>query len=173
MFKAILSSAHRAASSTGAPRLGALLLVGLLGCGNKGSSEEVFTGGGRDFDDNVAAADGGGGAGSPPEITAVDITFESNFGGEPALVVRVGFSDPDDDVADGGALEVTVTPDGDDPSAFGPWTVGADPEVQLEEAGVLLFGVRGVSETKAYGITVGLFDAAGNASDEASGSYAP
>ncbi len=160
MFKSILAPASAAA----------LLL--LVGCSQKSDSEAVLTSGGRDFDDN-AAGDGSAGAGSAPAITAVDITFEPDFGGEAALVVRVGFEDADNDVEDGGALEVTVTPEGADPSAFGPWTIGEDPEVQLEDAGVLLFGVRGVSATKAYGIDVGLYDAAGNASDIASGSYEP
>lgn len=178
MFKAILApvsaTAVPVARRAGRGALfaaGASLLVA-GGCSQKSDSEAVLTSGGRDFDDN-AAGDGAGGAGSPPEITAVDVTFEADFGGEPALVVRVGFTDADNDVEEGGALEVTVTPEGADPSAFGPWTVGEDPEVQLEEAGVLLFGVRGVSATKGYGIDVGLYDAAGNASDIASGSYAP
>jgi hypothetical protein len=151
------------------------LLSLAVGCSQRDKGEDVLTSGGEDFDDQQGneGGGGGGGAGAPPEISAVDVTFEPDYGGVPALLVRVAFSDADDDVEDGGGLSLEVTEEGADPQSFGPYTVGTDSEVQVEDAGVLLAGLADVNGTKSYEIAVTVYDAAGNASEPATGTFEP
>lgn len=151
------------------------LLTLAVGCSQRDKGEDVLTSGGEDFDDQQGneGGGGGGGAGSAPEISAVDVTFEADYGGVPALLVRVAFSDADDDVEDGGGLSLEVTEEGADPQSFGPYVVGTDAEVQVEDAGVLLAGLADVNGTKSYEIAVTVYDAAGNASEPATGTFEP
>ena len=151
------------------------LLTLAAGCSQRDKGEDVLTSGGEDFDDQQGDGGdgGGGGAGAAPEISAVDITFEPDYGGVPALLVRVAYSDADDDVEDGGGLSLEVTEEGADPQSFGPYTVGTDPEVQVEEAGVLLAGLADVNGTKSYEIAVTVYGAAGNGSETATGTFEP
>lgn len=153
----------------------ALLALAAVGCSQRDKGEDVLTSGGEDFDDDQGGGGGagGGGAGSAPTISAVDIEFEPDYGGVAALLVRVAYADEDDDVADGGALAMEVTEEGADAQSFGPYTVGTDAEVQVEDDGVLLAGLADVNGTKSYDISVTVYDAAGNASDPATGTFAP
>ncbi len=150
--------------------LGALALCFSVACGNK-EDELPFQCCGDDFDNNSGSdGGGGGGSGAAPEITAVNITYESDYGGSPALLVNIAYTDADEDVEDGGVVSITVTENDGDPQALGDLSIG-DAQAQVDEDGSILVGISDVDQDNDYVVDVVLTDAAGNASASASAQY--